>query len=326
MLRKFLDVFFPGFQWEHGFALWDMGSAVSIGASLLGGAMGDDAAGDAADAQSASAGLAIAELKKIGERTRSDTQPYRDLGEAGANRLRYLMGLGGTAGAAGDYATKPLSFDEYIDWAGFDRPGQRRIKKGRGDWTAPEMANLERAYDNYLKTLPTVSLEGKEGYGSLLADFSERDLEDDVVYNKALKFGLDEGSKALERRALANGGYDSGATLKALTRFGNDYGETKAGGAYERFMGDKSFTFNTLMGGTGVGQNAVALDANTGSQIAQAVGNAQMGAGNAQAAGIVGGANAWSNAFGGIGNAVNQYQSNKILDRVLRGGGFGGAF
>jgi hypothetical protein len=53
--------------------------------------------------------------------------------------------------------------------------------------------------------------------------------------------------------------------------------------------------------------------------------------GNAQAAGIVGGANQFNTAFGGIGSALQGYQnrrdSQNMMDRIFanRGGGFSGA-
>jgi hypothetical protein len=337
MLRKFLDVFFPGFGWEHGFALWDVGSALSIGGSIAGGLFGDDAAEDAADAQSASAAAAIEELRKIGARTRSDTAPYRALGSGAVNKLAYLMGVGGSPdGSSGGNDAYTLT--DFFNYGKYWRnatgskatdgelmEGARQQYEEYLNGAFGDGAATDAHFGGKLRDLEAPKdYSGDEAYGSILKTFGEEDLENDVVYNKALQFGLDEGTKALERRSLANGGLDSGATAKALTRFANDYGETKAAGAHQRFMGDKAFTINALMGTTGVGQWGVGLDANTGAQMAQAIGNAQMGAGNAQAAGIVGGANAWGNAFGGIGNAVGQYQNNQILDRVLRGGGADG--
>lgn len=39
------------------------------------------------------------------------------------------------------------------------------------------------------------------------------------------QFGLDEGAKTVQASAAARGGLNSGATLKALTKFGNDYAD-----------------------------------------------------------------------------------------------------
>ena len=93
-------------------------------------------------------------------------------------------------------------------------------------------------------------------FGSLTRKFNANDLANDPVYNSGLKFGLDQGTGALNQRAIANGSYDSGATLKALTRFANDYGSTKANESYNRFNTDNTNTYNRLAGVSGAGQTA----------------------------------------------------------------------
>jgi hypothetical protein len=353
MLSKFLGVFFPGFSWFHGFALWDIGSALSIGGSIAGGLMGSDAAGDAADAQSEASAAAIAELRKIGERTRSDTAPYRSLGSGSANLLSQMLGINiyGDAASRGYSLNDLVKVDENGNFLANDAllslsPEYRDAFSKWEQWhqsTYGTGANLEKDSSEGSAEAGIAQFMGGESalerlnaaakaradefssdpsFGSLLKKFSLADLNSDVVYNKGLQFGLDEGMKALDRRQLALGGYDSGAAIKAATRYANDYGETKAAGAQNRFMGDKAFSLNALLGTTNVGQNAVNTDANTGAQMAQAIGGAQMGAGNARAAGIVGGANAWSNALTGAGNAWNTYQQNEQTRRVLDGMGY----
>jgi uncharacterized RmlC-like cupin family protein len=118
------------------------------------------------------------------------------------------------------------------------------------------------------------------------------------------------------------GGYDSGATLKALMRFGNDYGETKAAGAQQRFMGDKGFTYDALSGVANRGVQATGINAGVGTATSNNISDAIMAGGNARSAGIVGGANAWGNAMTGVGNAWNQHQSNQTTNRILTGMGY----
>jgi hypothetical protein len=335
MLKRFLEMFFPGFSWEHGFALWDMGSAIGAGASILGGMMGDDDADDAADAQIAATMAAIDELKKIDKRTRRDNAPARGIGSAALYRLSDLLGLDKPHLQSLDqladavlpkYSSteyddnKTLYYNPYTGETNFSGgtgflalPNAKTVKTEEiGGWDREKFKELVAKDYEFLKSQPT-----PQDFGSMLRKFSQADLDADLVYNKGLQFGLDEGAKQLNRRASALGSYDSGATLKALTRFANDYGETKAAGAYDRFTADKLNTYNMLMGTTNVGQNAIQTDSQTGSNIAQAVAGAQMGAGNARAAGIVGGANAWGNALSGIGNAYNQYQTNQTLKTIF---------
>lgn len=66
--------------------------------------------------------------------------------------------------------------------------------------------------------------------GQFARKFTQDDMNADPVYKSGLQFGLDQGTQGINRQAAAGGNFLSGATLKALTRFGNDYGSTKANG------------------------------------------------------------------------------------------------
>jgi hypothetical protein len=121
------------------------------------------------------------------------------------------------------------------------------------------------------------------------------------------QFRLGEGQKALERSAAARGTLLTGGTLKGLTRYGQDY----ASGEYNN-------RYNQLMGVTALGQNAAAQQGNANSAYAQNAGDLQTQIGNANAAGTVGGANAWGNAYGGaMNNALQMY----YLYQLGQGGG-----
>jgi hypothetical protein len=155
--------------------------------------------------------------------------------------------------------------------------------------------------------------------GSLLRKFSTSDLNADPVYQNGLQFGLDQGTGAINARALQSGGYDSGSTLKALTRYANDYGTSKANDSYNRSNTDNSNIFNKLSGISGTGQTAVNTVASAGANAANQIGQNMIGAGNASAAGIVGGANAWNGALQGAVNGMQTYQNNQVLKDILSG-------
>jgi hypothetical protein len=291
--------------------------AIGIGASIAGGLFGDDANDESAGRIGAANALSQKAIKDQQRANDKAFKPYMDVGLNSANKLSVLLGLGGTAGGGRNYAETPLGFEEYIDWAGFDRPGAERIRKGRGEWDETERANLERAYAAYLKGLKTVDATEDPEYNSLLRDFSSQDLEDDVVYNKGLQFGLDEGLKGLNRRAASGGAYDSGATLKALTRYANDYGTTKAEGAYNRFMNDKNTTYNFLSGQQNVGLSATGQNQSLNTGLLTSAANANMNAANLQAGYGVQGASALNNGImSGIGNYL-------YSQRMGNGGGYG---
>ena len=114
----------------------------------------------------------------------------------------------------------------------------------------------------------------------------------------------------------------SGATLKALTRFGNDYGSTKANESYNRFNNDQNAQYNKLAGLSGAGQQATNQISAAGQNMANNISASQIGAGNARASGYVGQANAWNGAIGGATNALQQYS---MMNRMFPTAGYSGA-
>ena len=77
-----------------------IGALIGGAASLIGGMMGADAAEEAAElrADVANRQLDIAERQYAQQR--EDIAPYREAGQAGVNRLAYLLGVGDEEGAA----------------------------------------------------------------------------------------------------------------------------------------------------------------------------------------------------------------------------------
>lgn len=159
------------------------------------------------------------------------------------------------------------------------------------------------------------------GYGSLTNKFTSQDLANDPVYNSGLQFGLDQGTGAINQRALQSGSYDSGATLKALSNYANDYGSTKANDAYNRFNTDQSNVYNRLAGISGAGQTATNQVQAAGTNMANQVSNSLTDQGNARSAGIIGGANAWGNTASGLNGIYQNYNSNQMLQQLLNGSG-----
>lgn len=173
--------------------------------------------------------------------------------------------------------------------------------------------------------------------------FTPGDLQNDPGY----KFELQRGIDSINAGARGNGTLNSGATLKALMGFGQGLASTKYNEAFNRNQGQNQSIYNMLAGISGTGQNTAngmanagnALASNLGSMgmnamgqvgtmganamgqigsagqnMANNIGNNMMGAGNAQAAGQIGQANAWSNA---IGQGFNAYNQNQQFNRLF---------
>jgi hypothetical protein len=92
--------------------------------------------------------------------------------------------------------------------------------------------------------------------------------------------------------------------------------------AFNRYQTERQATLSPYMTLAGYGQNANALTAQTGAANAANVGNYMTGGAAANAAGMVGGANAITS---GLGTYLNYNQGNSLLS-ALRGGGGGSPY
>lgn len=139
------------------------------------------------------------------------------------------------------------------------------------------------------------------GYGSLMQQFTGADLQNDPGY----QFGLTQGSQAIERSASARGGLYSGATLKALQRYGQDYSGTKFNEAFNRNQAQNDSSFNRFASLAGLGQTGSNQIAASGQNAANMVGAYGIQGANAQAAGGMNQANIWGN----VGNQLGAWAS-----------------
>ena len=145
--------------------------------------------------------------------------------------------------------------------------------------------------------------------GDFNRDFTLADFTKDPGYD----FRLQQGQRGVEASAAARGGILSGAALKGLTRYNQDYASGEYQNAYNRFNNDRTQRFNRLASLAGVGQTATRDVAQQGAQVASNVGNNIIGAGNAQASSYVGQGNAISGAANTLGNfAMNKYYMSQM--------------
>jgi hypothetical protein len=162
---------------------------------------------------------------------------------------------------------------------------------------------------------------GAPGYGKYAtAEFGADKFKADPGY----AFRMSEGMKALERSAASRGGLLSGATLRGTQRYGQDLASQEYQNAFNRYQAERAGTLNpfqALAGTAQSGANVLGQQAGQmGSNISNALGAygsaAQsniIGSGNAQASGYMGGANAIA---GGVGQGINFYQNQQLLNRL----------
>jgi hypothetical protein len=131
-------------------------------------------------------------------------------------------------------------------------------------------------------------------------------------------FRMSEGMKALERSAASRGGLLSGATMKGIQRYGQDMASQEYQNAFNRFQINRGNQLNPLLSIAGLGQTSIGQAGQQGTNYANQAMSNITGAGNAQAAGQIGQANALTSGIaGGLGQGINFYQNQQILNRLL---------
>lgn len=153
---------------------------------------------------------------------------------------------------------------------------------------------LEGGYKSLDRLLLMLGLKGNKGdknFGILTKQFAPGDLANDPGY----QFQLAEGEKGINRAASANGMNLSGATLKALQKYGQGLASTTFGDAWNRNQASKGNIFNWLSGVSGSGQSATNQVGQAGANYATAAGNNAIGAANASAAATMAQGNMWAN-------------------------------
>jgi hypothetical protein len=139
-----------------------------------------------------------------------------------------------------------------------------------------------------------LGLNGQDNADAAMANFQA---------SPGYQYQLQQGLRAVDAGAAAKGMLRSGATLKAEQTLGNNLAAQDFGTYYNRLMG--------------------LVQSGQASAAGQAAGSLQTGAGIAQTAMSLGGAQAsiYGDAARGIGNGLNQYANGQSYQNSLYGGG-----
>jgi hypothetical protein len=127
----------------------------------------------------------------------------------------------------------------------------------------------------------------------------------DVTQTPGYQFRMSEGMKALENSLSARGLSSSGAAMKGITRYGQNYASGEYGDEYQRRLQAQQQQYNQLAGLGNVGVGATGQQVNALGSYGANMGNTMMQAGQARAGGLtdIGGARA--SAYTGYGNALS---------------------
>ncbi len=301
---------------------------IGAGTSLLGGIFGGNAAKKAAAAQAAAAQGAAKEVRQAAV----DVNPQ--IINAGANSSDLALRAGGHA----------------EDTAAANAAGARGAAVSANNLLNPYAASGVQANDALSKGIAPGG------------QFNAQPKLSDLQLDPSFDFIRKNQEAAMNRAAAARGVSNSGATLKDLTNYEEGSLSAQYQRAFENFQTNRQNNFsdinqvagrgsvaagqqgtNTLNAEQSAGnflthgadvnlgasefagnatQHAADLTANNTLTAAEKAGDYTTQAGNAQASGIVGSANAWNGALQGIGSAaggaLGQYQNNQAYQNYLQ--------
>lgn len=286
-------------------------TAINVGASVLGGALGGSGSKSAERAARDAAALAQFTQEQAQRQTQSTLQPYQELGTGAANTLAQLLGVADPVG----YAKRPTlqQFEEQLRADHFkifgkdygrnsDVAGQTQRARSMYDQA---MQEWEAGKNEYIKSNPNST-----GSGDLLKNFTLNDFVKDPGY----EFRLAEGEKALNRQAAGAGSMFSGATLKALNRYNQDYATNEFTNAYNRDSANKSRTYGFLTGASGQGLQGAGMGVSANTNAANVNSQVQSNLGNSLASLYqVNADNRFNQIQNGLGNALYAFNRSNIF-------------
>jgi len=287
------------------------------GAVTLGGAaIASRGADRQADAAQDVATQNNATQQNIYNQQRADLAPWRASGTAALAEINRRLGLGGAAPASAPRVTNPLigtgavggaatmGGGQYMDPR--DISGQPRnqmvdtmLTVNSPEGGAPQMMAGQNVLSTDGSTGPQV-LPGAQGptLTGTAPTTGGNALDPENRYggfyaSPGYQFRFDEGQRGINANRAASGMMQSGDTLRALTRYGQDYASN-----------EYNTQLNQLFSVAGLGQTATGQGNALASQYGAQVGQNNQNASNALQSSYGTQANAWGNALGNIGGNI----------------------
>lgn len=118
------------------------------------------------------------------------------------------------------------------------------------------------------------------------------------------QFTRNQGLKAVQNAASARGLGISGAAQKGAASFATGLADSTYQNQFNNAVTNQTNSYNRFLQLAGLGENAAAGVGNAATQTGANIGNNLLGAGNAQAASYMNGANAFGNAANSIPNSL----------------------
>jgi len=257
--------------------------------AIFGGVMQASAANKAAKAQGKQADAQLALQDKIYTEQTQNFKPYLSAGNNALAAVLHQLGLGPAPTVGG---TAPA-----IETIGGVQPGvqpSQPVARATGSMKGRDSANPYSPNAFAPQSAPQQYRVGGQTFNSYddAMAFANAHKTGGTEYQgfqetPGYQFQFDQGTAAVNALAGAKGGLNSGATMKALTDYGQGVANQEYGNYFQRLM-------NLVSGG----QSAAGNQAAAGGNYAANASNALANKGNAQSAGAIG----VGNAFSGMAN------------------------
>lgn len=131
------------------------------------------------------------------------------------------------------------------------------------------------------------------------------------------QFRMDEGTRALDRSAAAQGRALSGDHLRNVLQYNQNFASNEYDRAYSREAGAKNQRFNIYATGAGVGQTANAANQQAGQAFVNQTGQTSGQIGSAIATGAYRTGQAYADMYGGIAQSGQKGISNYLLYQMM---------
>ena len=183
---------------------------------------------------------------------------------------------------------------------GAQAQGQLNYLLGQGGQTDPRTGQ------------PITSSAG--GYGSLNTPFN---MDTFKSLTPQYGFNLQQGAQGTLNQDSNAQGAESGAALKDLMSFNQNYANNSFNSAFGNYQTQQNNIFNRLNSIATLGSNAGSNSATGASTFAQGIGNTASSIGASQAAGTIGAANSIT---GGLQSGANAFYGQNALNQILNSG------
>lgn len=281
--------------------------AASFGTAVIGGVAQNQAAKKAAGAQTAAADKASQTQLEMFYNTQQNLAPWMGQGQLALSRLSQGLGLTPAPGQA-SYNWNGGTYNSVGDLRAAIEANYVKESGGKDPYDPTVQSSIDQWITRIQQEQPQTQQMTASGVSQapLLKPFSLADFQESPAY----QFNLNEGRKAIEKSAATRGMYYAPQTLQDVAKYSQGLASNEFNNAYNQYNQNMKNVWDRLYALSGSGQNAAAQTGAFGTTVGGQVGENTIGAGNAQAAGAVGQANAIT---GALGTGYNAYVMNQIL-------------